>query len=196
MMAAPPRQPRSGHRGDLDKPAGRVALETPHRAEHERSAEQRMGKGIMPKSLPGLLRWYSEGWDSEVPTALHKSEVWVGRQERDRKTGEKRHPDELVGGSKLGSQAHTDGFRRYLEGMSSEMDADGYYARPMHAALSRVHRSRPLTARALFAVAQSGYDWRGVATRGHWDCEMFEVYITAALMILWREHSDVGLRLQ
>ena len=30
----------------------------------------------MPKALPQLLRWYSDGWDAEVPTALHKSEVW------------------------------------------------------------------------------------------------------------------------
>lgn len=176
-------QPKTGRRDDLGKTPERIALEQPHKADHERSAYQRMDKGIMPKTLPGLLRWYSEGWDMEVPTALHKSEVW-----RD-------HGPQAQGGSKLGTLAHTDSFRRYLEGMSSEMDADGYYARPMHAALSRVHRSRPLTARALFAVAQSGYDWRGVAERGHWAEEMFEVYIAEALRLLWREYSDVGLRL-
>ena len=178
-----PSAPKHGRRGD-EKPAGRVALEQPHKDAHDISLGQRMGKGIMPKTLPGLLHWYATGRDEEVPTALHKSEVW-----RD-------HGEHAQGGSRLGTPAHTDSFRRYLEGMSSELDADGYFARPMHAALSRVHRSRPLTARALFAVAQSGYDWRGVAERGHWATEMFEVYITAALMMLWREHSDVGLRLQ
>lgn len=178
-MTAPP---KTGRRGD-EKPAGRVALEQPHRAAHVQSAEARMGKGIMPKTLPALLHWYATGWDEEVPTALHKSEVW-----RD-------HGPDAQGGSRLGTPAHTDSFRRYLEGMSSEMDADGYYSRPMHAALSRLHRSHPLTARALFAVAQSGYDWRGVAERGHWAEEMFRVYVTAALMMLFREYSDVGLRL-
>jgi hypothetical protein len=177
-------RPKSGQRGDLHKPEGRVALETPHAKAHTVSVERRMGKGIMPKALPGLLRWYAEGWDSEVPTAIHKSEVW-----RD-------HGPQAQGGSKLGTPAHSDPFRRYLENMPSEMDADGYYTRPMHAALSRLGRRHPLTARALFAVAQSGYDWRGVAERGHWADEMFEVYIAEALRMLWREYADEGLRLQ
>jgi hypothetical protein len=165
------------------KTAARRALETPHKADHEASMERRMGKGIMPKALPELLRWYSEGWDAEVPTALHKSEVW-----RD-------HGQHATGGSKLGTPAHSDPFRRYLENEPSEMDADGWYTRPMHAALSRLSRRKPLTARALFAVAQCGYDWRGVADRGHWADEMFEVYICEALRMLWREYADEGLRL-
>ena len=138
----------------------------------------------MPKALPGLLRWYSEGWDAEVPTAIHKSEVW-----RD-------HGPQAQGGSKLGTPAYSDPFRRYLENTPSEMDADGYYRLPMHAALSRLSRTKPLTARALFAVAMCGYDWRGVAERMHYAEEMFEVYITSALMMLWREYADEGLRLQ
>ncbi|MCV5968750.1 hypothetical protein, partial [Lactococcus petauri] len=81
--------PKTGKRGELDKPVGRVQLERPHRQEHERSTEARMGKGIMPKSLPLLLRWYATGWDEEVPTALHKSEVW-----RD-------HGEHAQGGSRL-----------------------------------------------------------------------------------------------
>lgn len=178
---APP-SPKTGRRGS-EKPAGRVALESPYQRDHTASAEARMGKGIMPKSLPALLRWYSDGWDDEVPTALHKSEVW-----RD-------HGLHAEGGSKLGAPAHADPFRRYLENTPSETDIDGWFIRPMHAALSRLERRWPLTARALFAVAQSGYDWRGVAERGHWAEEMFEVYIAEALRMLWKEYSDVGLRL-
>jgi hypothetical protein len=167
----------------------RRELEAPHAAEHEASLTRRMGKGVMPKSLPALLRWFSEEWDAEIPSAIHKSEVWMGR------AGEG-IPPEQTGGSKLGTRAHTDTFRRFVENQPSEMDADGYYHRPMHAALSRLERRRPLTARALFAVAMSGYDWRGIAERGHWAEEMFEVFIAEALRMLWMEYSEQGLRLQ
>ena len=166
------------------KPAARKALELPYATDHERSLAARMDKGVMPKGLPGLLRWYSQGWDAEVPTALHKSEVW-----RD-------HGIDAQGGSKLGSPAHTDPFRRYLENGSSEVDEDGYYLRPMHAALWRLGRRKPLMARHLFAVAQSGYDWRGVAERRHWTDEEYEVYLAEALRMLWREYADQAVRLQ
>lgn len=56
----------------------RRALEAPHRAEHERSLDRRFTKGAMPKGLGGLLKWYSDIWDAEVPTSIHKSEVWHG----------------------------------------------------------------------------------------------------------------------
>lgn len=165
------------------KTAARHALEQPHRFDHERSLERRMEKGAMPKGLPALLRWYSEGWDAEVPVALHKSEVW-----RD-------HGIHAEGGSKLGAPAHSDPFRRYLENSDAECDSDGYFVRPMHAALSRLGRRWPLTARSLFAVAQSGYDWRGVAARGHWAEEMFCVYLTRSLEMLWNEYREQVVRL-
>ena len=165
------------------KPAARVALEAPHKRDHERSIEQRMGKGVMPATLPELLRWYSEGWDAEVPTALHKSEVW-----RD-------HGINAEGGSRLGSPAHTDPFRRYLEGIPSQTDEDGYYTIPMHAALARLGHRWPLTARTLFAVAQSGYDWRGVAERCHIAEELFYRMLMDALRALWAEYRDQVVRL-
>lgn len=174
--------PKSGYRG-AEKPIGRVALEQPHRGDHERSMDARMGKGIMPKSLPDLLRWYSDIWDAEVPTSIHKSEVW-----RD-------HGPHAQGGSKLGTPAHTDPFRRYIEGVDAECDQDGWYTRPMHAALSRLGRRWPLTARALFAVAQSGYDWRGVATRLGYADEMFCLYMEMALIRLWNEYREDVVRL-
>ena len=185
------------------KTAARVAIERPHAADHERSLASRMDKGIMPKGLPALLRWFSERWDEEVPTALHKSEVWHGRQEhetrRDPETGKsvtkQRWPGEQVGGSKLGSPAHSDPFRRYLENSDAECDLDGYFVRPMHAALSRLGRRWPLTARALFAVAQSGYDWRGVGVRGGWADEMFYRFLTDALEGLWTEYREQVVRL-
>jgi hypothetical protein len=166
------------------KPARREALEAPFQRQHEASMEARLAKGRMPKSLPELLRWYSEAWDAEIPDRPHKVEVW-----RD-------YGAEAQGGSHLGSPAWTDPMRRYLENYDSEVDADGYYVRPVHAALSRISRRGPLMARSLFAVAQSGYDWRGVADRGHWPVEMFQVYITEALRRLWMEYREQKVRLE
>lgn len=155
----------------------------------------------MPKALEGLLAWYAGLWDEEVPDRLHTVEVWNGRQafrtiEQD---GKRRvvavWPDELVGGSALGSHADTSLFRRYMEGYAAERDADGYYVRPMHAALARLARRDHWMARNLFAVAQAGYDWKGVADRGGWVHGMYRVYIEEALRRLWREFSDVEVRL-
>lgn len=221
-------QPKSGQRGAIDKPPARVALERPHQREHERSAEQRMGKGIMPKSLPGLLRWYATGWDEEVPTALHRSEVWrASKQDQDKRgacrcdhMGDADQPLHLgvcchlvdgkpmhtrggyeaiprgPAGSALGTKADTDPFQRYLHNAAQETDEDAYYRRPMHAALYRIGKDHPLMARALFGLAQCGYDWRGLGTRGHWPVEMFEVYIEEALRRLWIEYADREVRLQ
>ncbi len=163
--------------------ARRRALEQPHRDEHTASVERRADKGRMPTSLGGFLKWYSDGWDAEVPTSLHKTEVW-----RD-------HGIHAEGGSKLGTPAWGDRFRRYMENADSECDQDGYFARPMHAALSRIGRRYPLTARALFAVAQSGYDWKGVATRGGWADELFYLYLVQAFTLLWHEYRDEVVRL-
>ena len=162
----------------------RTALLTPHAREHEASLAARMARGVPPSDLAALLRWYAAGWDAEVPMTLHRPEVW-----RD-------HGQGAQGGSRLGSPAWSDPFRRYMEGTPSETDQDGSYARPMHAALSRLGRRHPLTVRALFAVAQSGYDWRGVADRGHWAGEMFAIYLERALLMLWAEHRDDVVRLQ
>ncbi len=166
------------------KPPRRAALETPFQRDYERSMESRLEKGKMPKALPELLRWYSEAWDLEIPDKLHKVEVWAD------------HGEHATGGSQLGTPAWRDPFRRYIENYDSEVDVDGYYMRPVHAALSRMGRRHPLTARALFAVAQSGYDWRGVADRGHWPTEMFAMYIEEALRRLWREYAEQKVRLE
>ena len=162
----------------------RGALLSPHRRDFDASMDRRAGQGVMPKGLSGLLRWYSEGWDAEVPMALHKSDVW-----RD-------HGTHAEGGSRLGSPAHADPFRRYMELMPSQTDEDGWYALPMHAALARLAGRWPLTARTLFAVAQGGYDWRGVAERMHYAAEVFVLFLEQALSRLWQEHREQVVRLQ
>jgi hypothetical protein len=171
----------------------RSALETPYAKDHERSMENRLAKGRMPKDLRGLLRWYAQEWDMEVPDALHKVEVWYGR---DREVDGTVWPRNLTGGSLLGTHAWHDRFRRYLENMDSEVDEDGYYKRPVHAALARLGRRWPITAQFLFYVAQSGYDWRGVAERVHWAEEPFCVFLEEALRKLWREYAEQKVRLE
>lgn len=204
------------------KPAARAALETPYQRDHEASLQRRMTKGQMPKDLPDLLRWFDAGWGDETPPALHRAEVYhAEKQDQDKRgacrcdhtplhtngcchsvDGAPLHP--LGGyeaiprdraGSALGTRAHTDAFKRLLERWAQETDEDGYYVRPMRAAIGRLARSHPMTARALFALAMSGFRWRDLAERGHWEQEMFRVYIAEALRMLWREHSDVEVRL-
>ena len=179
MIVAPP---KAGRRGEPYAPA------------HEGSVSRAMDRGKMPKTLGALLTWYAREWDGEVPTRLHTVEVWNGRQER--RDGQPVWPSVLVGGSALGAHAHADGFRRYLENYASELDEDGYFVRPMHAALHRLGTRDFWMARNLFAIAQAGYDWKGVADRGHWVHEMYAVYIAEALRRLWLEYTPQAVRLQ
>lgn len=137
-----------------------------------------MDKGDQPKGLPALLRWYAKAWEAEIPDKLHASGIW-----RD-------HGTQAEGGSALGSLPWSDPFRRYLENSPSEIDEDGYFRRPIHAALSRLSRPWPMMSRTLFAIAQAGFLWRDVATRGHWAVEMFEIYTEEALRRLWREYAE------
>lgn len=161
------------------KPVERVRLERPFQQQHEGSLRVAMQRATPPKGLGGLLSWYSRAWDGEVPMSLHRVEdVW-----RD-------YGLHAEGGSKLGTPAHKDPFRRYMENPPSETDEDGSFVRPLHAALDRMSRRWPLTARALFAVAQSGYDWRGVAGRLGYADEFFCLYLERALTMLWVEYRE------
>ena len=54
----------------------RASLATPYAKEHERSLNRRMETGVMPKDLPGLLRWYEAQWSMETPDRLHVHSVW------------------------------------------------------------------------------------------------------------------------
>lgn len=186
--------PKAGYRGISEaQSAALFERESPHRREHEQSAPRR-DRGTMPKALGGLLTWFAAEWDSEVPTRLHTVEVYHARQERGR-DGAKVWPEALVGGSSLGSHGLTDQFRRYMESYAGEQDVDGYYVRPMHAALARLAVRDHWMARNLWAVAQAGYDWQGVADRGHWVHAMYLVYIEEALRRLWREYAEQRIRI-
>ena len=167
----------------------RRQIETPYALDHERSLARRMTAGVMPKDLPGLLRWYEAQWSMETPDRLHVHAVW-----RDFVTQhEAANGLQSVGGSDSGAPAYAEPFRKRLENSPSEIDPDGYYMRPLASALARIARDRkPLMARTLLSVAMAGFDWRAVADRGSWAHEMFEVYIREALIRLWREHREQG----
>lgn len=169
----------------------REALDRPYAADHAASVASAMEGGKMPKSLPGLLRWYEMAWWEEIPDRLHKREVWADHPDR----REQREGYKAVGGSLIGTHAYAESFRRYLENAASETDEDGYFTRPLHAAMAQMSREgRPLMARALFAVAQAGFDWGVIADRGGWAREMFGDYLHRALTLLWRDvHSERGL---
>jgi hypothetical protein len=169
--------------GTHSKPLRRQALEYPHQREHERSIESRMSKGIQPKGLDQLLGWFVELIHDEVPVALHKRGLWHD------------HGEDAAGGSKLGTPAWSDPFRRFIEGVDhpSALDADGYYKWPLRAALSRMERNRkPLAARMLFQLALLGGDWHRLADQMSYPTEIMELTIERALFHCWREFASEG----
>ncbi len=167
----------------MSKTERRHALETPYAHDHERSLEGRMRKGAQPRGIDALVRWFREVIAEEAPVAIHKGGVW-----RD-------HGADAQGGSKLGAPAISDAFRRFIEGVPWQTDPDGYYVMPFRSALSRVSRRWPMTARHLYRLALVDGDWRRHADNVAWQHEEMELYIESALRMLWREYSELGLRL-
>ena len=153
-------------------------IEATFEAEHQKSLEAIVNEAKRPKGLYGLLRWYEKQWRAEVPDKLHVHAVW----------------NERGFGSELGTYAYTDPFRRYLFNSPNEIDDNGYFMRPIHSALWRLERKKPLMARTLFALAQGGFDWRKLADAGKWPHEMFEIYIEGALQFMWREYAERTFR--
>lgn len=164
------------------KPDRRVSLEAPHRRDHEASVERAMSKGFAPRDLSGLLRWFRDALDSETPATIHKSEVW-----RD-------HGTHAEGGSKLGTPAWSEPFRRFIAGSASECDEDGYFQRPLRAAIARMSRQHALTAQHLFQLALVQGDNRRHAENRVWSYEEMDMYLHRALSVLWHEWSPDTLR--
>ncbi len=161
----------------------RLALETPYARDQERSIEARAQKGLQPKSLPDLLRWFRGLCADETPRTIHKAEVWHD------------HALHGEGGSALGSLAWSDPFRRYLENSDSECDAEGMYLRPLAASIFRLRLRYPLTAQHLYRLTLVDGDYRRHAENVGWQYEEMSVYLTRALQMLWREFSPQSLRL-
>lgn len=169
---------------DTRKPHGRRALEAPYSEQHEASRSALFSDARPPRNLAAAIAWFREIAAEELPITLHKSGVW-----RD-------YGLHAAGGSALGSPAPSEPFRRFLENNPSETDIDGFYTRPLRAALSRMGRRHPLTARHLFRLALVDGDWkRHAANEGFADEEM-QIYLERAIFMLWREFSREVQRLQ
>jgi len=159
----------------------------PYRRGHEASQEGRLSTGVRPKDLPGLLRWYEQACSDEMPDRDHVRGVWHDFVTPD----EARRGIKPVGGSQSGAPAYSEPFRKRIENTPSEVDQDGYYLRPIEAALSRIARAgQPLMSRHLQMLAWAGFDWRRRADLIGWAHEEYEVYIREALIHLWREYRE------
>ena len=151
----------------------------PFEAEHRSSVARQMAQ---PKGLGPLLAWFLREWSAEVPTSVHMRGVWhdhVGLTE-DRRS---------VGGSLIGSPALASDFRRYIENSPSEIDQDGWYARPVHRALASMtgrNANSVFMARFLFALARAAGDVDAAAQSFGIPPEVAPVYAEAAMFRLWR----------
>lgn len=167
----------------------RAMLDRPYRMDYEASIRRKMAQ---PKGLSALLAWYLAEWSREVPVRIHTQGVW-----RDYAAAtEDRHAE---GGSLLGSPRLAEPFRRYIENSPFQLDQDGAYARPVHAAIARLagyggHAGtwdelgdRPFMARFLFrlALAAGDLDAPMVLPPGT-PPQMVRCYAEAALYALWR----------
>lgn len=162
--------------------------------EHEASA-MRAGKGSMPRTLDGLLHWYTVAIEMEKPAILHSAAIWHTRQRYDDE-GKPVVPPEEVGGSELGTRAWADAFRRTLENGPHELDDDGYYVRPLASALARMrsgNRDRPacpLTVQRLIFLGFNPGEWRNLCDAMKLEEEGVAIYLHRALEMLWLIYRD------
>ena len=174
------------------KTTARLTLEQPHLDEHRRSVTVVASKAA-PRGLHQLLVWFLTEWANEVPSRIHKGDVWRDyvRLDEDRKA---------EGGSRLGSPQYAEDFRRYIEGSPFETDMDGRYARPIHAAIARICGRQghagpteklapyPFMARFLFRLATTGDVVQACTSMGI-PPQVQPVYAEQALYRLWRGYA-------
>lgn len=157
----------------MSRPA--VERAVPYQREHDRSIASGMRKGHQPRGLSALIAWYITAWELETPKRLHVPGTW--------------HDPEAS--SALGSPADDPEWRAYLYGSDRQEDADGYYVRPLHAALSRMTGSDPdsihaFRARYALQLALTSFDWRAQGARWGMVDELAADYTEALLIRLWR----------
>jgi hypothetical protein len=182
------------------KPAitpSRVALTNPYLLANERSRSKEEER---PEDLNGFLVWYIVQSAAEAPTKLHVAATWrsweperLVEDEDDEEDPEEQvrasYPTE--GGSRLGSPAWSDPWRRYLENSPSETDKDGYYVRPLAAAFDRLIKGggryppRKEWADWLLRLRFFGFDLDKLASAMGWPLWQARTYVETALRSLW-----------
>jgi hypothetical protein len=165
------------------------------------------GTPSCPSTFEGRLTWLANRWAEEpIPESIHAVDgVFFGAPdsvncpEPARLGAERSTPEQLVGGSALGSPRMLPRFEAYIERAETSTDRDGYYVRPLAAALSRMSRGgsrrpeRHLGARTIWAVLRSGGDWQTVGRRGNWPDEMFRDYLSASIAALFELYEPQRL---
>lgn len=93
-----------------------------------------------PETFGQFAAWFITGWREEMPDEIHSRGLWVGLPSRLDAKGQpiEAMPPELVGGSELGAPKLAEAFRQLLENSPRQIDEDGFYVRPMRAALARL----------------------------------------------------------
>lgn len=178
-----------------------IDRDRPFMVEHGRSvAGKANAERVPPKGLHQLLAWLAHHWQAEMPEALHGSGPFFGPPGPGL-SAEKSRPNELTGGSLLGSPRYSDPFRSYLEGQATQLDGKAgapdehgtwpAYQRPVHAAIARMAGRDPesadaMHARFVFTLAVNGFDWQAVAERAGTPWYQAPVYVEWVLRRLWR----------
>lgn len=117
--------------------AARALRETPFIGDNIKSRSRNARE---PETFGQFAAWFITGWREEMPDEIHSRGLWVGLPSRLDSRGQpiETMPPELVGGSELGAPRLAEAFRQLIENSPRQIDEDGFYVRPMRAALARL----------------------------------------------------------
>jgi hypothetical protein len=153
-----------------------------------------------PRTVEEHVEVFLVEWSLEMPTTLHRHEVFFGPPDRYGRTilsASDSTPDQLVGGSLLGSPAYAEPVRHLLEDDNPHREEPAIYegsktvemhlAMPLRSALRRTGR---MFEGYLVEVARSGGDWLGCAQRrGCHNEAIARVYAEVAFTRLWTHYQ-------
>jgi hypothetical protein len=139
-------------------------------------------------------------WSQEMPTTLHRHEVFFGppdRPGRETLGASDSTTVELVGGSLLGSPAYAEPVRHLLEDDNPHREEPAIYegsktvalhlATPLRSAMRRCGR---MFEGYLLEVARNGGDWGNAAVRrGCHNEDIARVYANEAFRRLWKHYQ-------
>jgi hypothetical protein len=184
-------------------PARRL-VESPYADQAAAASQRSMAREAKcPETFEGRLAWLARVWALEpMPEAIHGAGVFFGPPDREgcpeqaQLGAAESSPSDLVGGSVLGSPRILDAFRRYVEEGRTRIDKDGFYIRPLAAAVSRLEKGgrrrppRPRGATFVWGVLISRGDWHGVGRCRGMDTEEARDYLASVLAVLWEVYAS------
>jgi hypothetical protein len=152
-----------------------------------------------PRTVEQHVEAFLVEWSLEMPTTLHRHEVFFGPPDRPgRETLGALHstPDELTGGSALGSPAYAEPVRHLLEDDNPHREEPAIYegsltvekhlATPLRSAMRRCGR---MMEAYLIEVARNGGDWYWPAMKRSAHQETIaRAYAEAAFERLWKHY--------